>query len=260
MRLLTLLNDPEVSLQKVADIATRDVGITASFLRMANSPLFGLRGRVGTVMNAVRVIGMVHARLLVLSSGVSQIAQREMTSYGLPAGAFMRHSELVANLTMTIAHDYRYPNIGLAYTAGLLHDIGKVILNSHAQRQQPAVSFEEYMIAHSCSLTEAEQQISGSSHVDLGRQLATLWSLPDEIVNAVALHHTVEEGQEELFLSLCVRLANQLACLLDPEYPLFHRPIPMPSPEWLNMESVMAMARDCGFDPSVLESPPVLPG
>src|SRR5581483_6036491 len=60
-RLLALLNDPNVSLQRVADVASRDVGITAAFLRMANSPLFGLRGRIGTVTNAIRVIGMVQA-------------------------------------------------------------------------------------------------------------------------------------------------------------------------------------------------------
>src|SRR5579871_6077279 len=133
LRLLALLNNADVSLREVATLATRDVGISASFLRMANSPMFGRRGSVGAVIDALRIIGITHARLLVLASGVSQIAQRELPLYGLAAGAFMKHSELVANLTMLVAREGGYPNIGLAYSTGLLHDIGKVILNGQPQ-------------------------------------------------------------------------------------------------------------------------------
>lgn len=246
-RLLALLNDPEVSLQRVADIASRDVGITAAFLRMANSPLFGLRGRIGTVTNAIRVIGMVQARLLVLASGVSQIAQRDLAQYGLVAGVFMRHSEFVANLTMSIAQDRHYPNIGLAYTAGLLHDIGKVILNGHAQRQGVKGTVEARLREQGGSLSEAEQALFGADHAEIGRQLTVIWVLPEEIGDALAHHHTVDPDASQLSLAAYVRLANQVACTLDAEYPAAHHPVQIAIPAWINMEKMDQMAIECGF-------------
>jgi HD-like signal output (HDOD) protein len=246
-RLMSLLNDPAVSLQRVAEVASRDVSITASFLRMANSPIFGLRGRIGTVTNAIRVIGIAQARMLVVASGVSKLAQRELAHYGLAAGAFMRHGELVANLTMSIAQDRHYPNIGLAYTAGLLHDIGKVVLNSHAQRQPSTSTIEAYMSTHGSSLVQAEQSLHGATHAEIGQEVAEIWALPEEISAALGLHHTIEPEDSRSFLAGYIRLANQVACQLDGQYPAFHHSMPIAVPDWVNMDKVHEMAAECGF-------------
>src|SRR5579875_1386851 len=88
MRLLALLDDPDVPLREIANVAVRDVGISATMLRMANSAMFGLRGRVGSIGDALRIIGTAQARLLVLASGISQTAQKELPLYGLAAGSF----------------------------------------------------------------------------------------------------------------------------------------------------------------------------
>jgi len=250
MHLLTLLNDPNVSLRRVADLAARDVGISASLLRMANSALFGLRGSVGSIADAVRIIGTAQVRLLVLASGVSWAAQKELALYGLPAGAFMRHSELVANLTMTLAHDRRCTSIGVAYSAGLLHDIGKVILNGVAQQHMPGkkVSLEEQIAEQSCTLWAAEVALFGSNHADVGRQLAEIWSLPVELGDALALHHEANLDDDVQPLAVCVNIANSVASTVDPEYPALNRATAITPPAWVNMDQLFSMARHCGFE------------
>jgi putative nucleotidyltransferase with HDIG domain len=250
IQLLSLLNDPEVSLRKVADLAVRDVGISASLLRMANSAVFGLRGKVGNISDALRVIGTAQARLLVLASGVAQSAQRELPLYGLAANQFMRHSELVANLTMVIAQEARFPNIGLAYSSGLLHDLGKVILNGLAVRQAdeaPVVPIAEEMRKRQCTLLEAEVAVFGGDHARVSHQLAELWSLPEELAVAIAAHHEKLAPDPAQPLPYCLMLANGFAGAIDTSYPKLSEPVDLTLPDWLSAEKVTQTAVHCGY-------------
>lgn len=249
MQLIGLLNDPDVSLRRVADIAVRDVGISASLLRMANSPLFGLRGKVGSISDAIRVIGTAQARLLVLASGVSHVGQRELPLYGLEAGAFIKHSELVATLTMTIAHEAGYSNIGLAYSAGLLHDLGKVVLNGLAQQRfgrDETASLTSQMGAHR-GLLETEFALFGGDHTQVGHQICGLWSLPQELAVSIDGHHLPLPEEPEDLLTYCLSVANTAAGLVDPEYPRLSTANSSILPAWLDMEKVSTAAGHCGI-------------
>src|SRR5579875_3538712 len=248
MRLLALLDDPKVSLRDIADVAVRDVGISATMLRMANSPMFGLRGRIGSVSDALRVIGTAQARLLVLASGVSQIGQKELSFYGLAAGSFLRHSELVGNLTMYVAREVGYANIGSAYSAGLLHDIGKIVINGVAQQSGPygRGSIGALMDKNACTLSEAERFLCGNTHAEVGRSLAEIWSLPAELCAAITLHHEALTPDAENRLACCVAIANVAACAVDPTYPEFNRVDALPTPCPVDMERVYATAEAYG--------------
>ncbi len=244
MRLLSLLDDPNVPLREIADIAVRDIGISATMLRMANSAMFGLRGRVGSISDAIRVIGTAQARLLVLASGVSQAAQKELPLYGLAAGSFLRHSELVGNVTMYVAREVGYPSIGSAYSAGLLHDIGKIVINGVAQQDSiyAHTTLEAIIGRHGCALPDAERIVCGNTHADVGRQLAELWSLPHELIEALTLHHEALMPSPENMLACCVAIANVAACEVDPTYPAFNRAGPLPEPCPVNIDAVCAIA------------------
>lgn len=238
MRLLALLDDPDVPLREISNVAVRDVGISATMLRMANSSMFGLRGRVGSISDALRVIGTAQARLLVLASGISQIAQKELPLYSLAAGSFMRHSELVANLTMYTTTEARYPNMGIAYSAGLLHDIGKIVINSLARQQGTVRSFEATMRERGCSLLEAEVALCGSDHAQVGRQLGELWSLPAELSQAIALHHGAPAKDD--LLSWSVIIANGVASAVDPKYPAINHAGELPQTDLVDVAKILA--------------------
>lgn len=243
MRLLALLDDPDVPLREIANVAVRDVGISATMLRMANSSMFGLRGRVGSIGDALRVIGTAQTRLLVLASGISQAAQKELPLYGLASGDFMKHSELVANVTMYVAHEVSYPNMGNAYSAGLLHDIGKIVINGLAQQQGRSKdgALETLMLERSCTLTDAEREIYGGDHAQIGRQLGELWSLPAELSQAIALHHSTPPEDTENLLPWCVIIANAVASKVDPDYPALDR-VEAPATTLVDMDKVHATA------------------
>lgn len=245
-QLMAMLADPGVSLRRIADLASRDVGIAAGMLRMANSPIFGQRTRIGSIADALRIIGTAQARLLILACGVSQAGQKAMPLYGLPAGAFVRHSELVASLTATLAQQAGYPSAGIAYTAGLLHDIGKVVLNAVAHQRggdgARGAAFAPALQAPDATLTGAERACFGADHATIGRDLLALWAIPDELGVALLLHHgSAESGAPETPLSACLALANAVAGMADPDYPASNRASLPPHPV-LPVELALALA------------------
>lgn len=248
MQLLNLLANADVSLQKLADVAVRDVGVSTALLRCANSAIFGLRGTIGSITDAIRVIGTAQTRMVVLASGVSQVAQREMPIYRLPAGAFTAHSELVANATMTVARSAGMSNIGLAYSTGLLHDLGKVVLSGLALASDPhPSSLATEMAARSCTLLDAEEAMFGANHALVGKQLAELWALPPELADAVGRHHEAQEATADNMLGYCVMLGNVVAGIVDPSYPRLSPARDVPAPDWLDLDKVYDAALHCGL-------------
>lgn len=242
MRLLALLDDPDVPLRDIANVAVRDVGISATMLRMANSSMFGLRGRVGSISDALRIIGTAQARLLVLASGISQAGAKELPLYGLGSGSFMKHSELVANLAMYVAKEVSYPNMGNAYSAGLLHDIGKIVINGLAQQHGAGSdALTRVMQQQGCTMAEAEREVYGGDHAQIGRQLGELWSLPPDLSQAIALHHAVPPQNAENLLPWCVIIANAVAANADPAYPALDR-VEAPAQTLIDLERVYATA------------------
>ena len=244
VRLLALLQDANVTLRRIAEVASQDVGISAAILRMANSPLLGMRGRVGSISEALTLIGTEQARLIVLSCGVARAGQKELPLYGLAAGAFMRHSELVATLTMGIARQHQYSAVGVAYSAGLLHDIGKVILNGKALLEGlENPKYQGFMRAlgeTGSDLPTLELQCFASDHPSAGRDAAMHWALPAEIVEAIERHH-VMIGESEHGLPAFLALANAVAGTIDPAYPAAQR-APMPERPVVPVEPLLVMA------------------
>jgi putative nucleotidyltransferase with HDIG domain len=246
VQLLALLDNPHTTLRQMAEVASKDVGIAAAILRMANSAILGMRGRVGTISDALRLIGTSQARLIVLTCGVAQMGQKELRFYGLASGTFMRHSELVATLTMTIAREVNYGDIGVAYSAGLLHDIGKVIINGLALDAGPSspqsLQFLDAIRNPVAPMIEIEQDCFGTDHPNVGRDLSAHWALPLEIGDAIWLHHSSTDAGVPTLASF-VALANATAGEVDPNYPAAHR-APMPMNPIVPIEPLVSLAQD----------------
>ena len=244
VRLLALLDDADAPLRKIAEVASGDVGIAAAILRMANSPVFGVRGRVGDIDAALRLIGTAQARLLVLTWGIAQAGQKELRLYSLASGEFMRHSELVATLSMAIAREVRMPDSATAYSAGLLHDIGKAIINAVVLQSGPEASHIEPFsdsLLPGAGVLELEQQIVGTDHQAVGLSLAQLWALPPEMNEAISQHHS-SQSTSARSLTAIVALANAVAGQVDDSYPEFQR-ASLNEPTMLPLEQLLDLAR-----------------
>ncbi len=237
---LAAIDNPRASLREMTVAASHDTGLTAHLLRIANSAAYGMNRQIGNVGEAIRIVGTDQARLLALSWGITRGQQSALVLYDLRRNSFVHHSETVATLTSVIAREFRYPAIGQAYSAGLLHDIGKLVLNSLAGRQGNVLRpLNEIVTLLQCDdVLQAEEACFGTTHAAVGQRIAELWSLPDDLASAIADHH--RPAAQDAPLSASVALANSLAANYDLEYPPYQRP-PLPEPPPFPLDPLIAI-------------------
>jgi HD-like signal output (HDOD) protein len=212
------LRAEDSSFAKVAKIISKDVGMAAKILQLANSAFLGTSGRVSSLSQALTLIGNETVRTLVLSVHVfSQFEGNSKTRASLPA--LWDHSSAVSALAQRIAHGERCPKgmIEECFTAGLLHDIGKVVLLAELPKEYMDVCSNK-----AGEKTDGEKKLLGCTHAEVGAYLMSIWGLPFPLVHAVAYHHHPGETAETKFSALtAVHIADAIASETD-ESPLNH--------------------------------------
>lgn len=186
-RVLTLTSDPRTSSSELADTITTDQVLTAKVLRMANSAYYGYARRIFSINEALIILGFSTVRNLVFAASVHNFMDQEFTGYILPKGDLWNHSMTTALLARLLSRNAGFELHDKAFTAGLLHDIGKVILNTYMKERFSEVL--ETVNTQSVPFSEAEQRIFGFDHAQVGAKVAEKWNLPDELVEAIAKHH-----------------------------------------------------------------------
>ncbi|HET6976505.1 MAG TPA: response regulator [Pyrinomonadaceae bacterium] len=198
VELMEELDTVDPSIKQVANIVSRDPGMTAKILQLVNSAFFGLRRRITSASDAVSLLGLDMTRTLVLSIQIFSEFD-SARSHGFPIEEVWSHSMGVASLAQAIAKK-QTQNAELAqeaFTAGLLHEIGRLILAAKLGEQYKDVlaAAEREQI----SITDAERKFLGAAHPEVGAYLLGLWGLPDSIVQAVAFHHHPGVNASEKF-------------------------------------------------------------
>lgn len=182
------LQREEPSLEKVGEIISRDIGMTSKILQLVNSAFFGLAQPVNNPAEAAMYLGLNTVRSLVLSVQIfSQFNQRDCKLFSLDALA--RHSWLTGAYARRLAHAERKDSklVEQCFLAGLLHDVGQLILVAglHEEYAQVLQTAKD----HNTPVWQVEQEHFGATHADVGAYLLALWGLPNPIIEAVALHH-----------------------------------------------------------------------
>lgn len=213
-KILQLLNDPGSSSHDLARVIASDQALTAKVLRLANSAYYGVSRKVTTVNDAVTILGFSALKSLILIATAYGAVSQSLIGYGLKAGELWLHSLLSAELSKLLAERTQVAEPEEAFTAGLLHDIGKVALN---QLVLPEIYRAVRMVEHEgIPLYEAEVEILGFHHGTVGACLAEKWNLPAILCEAIGQHHTPSLASPALLPST-VALANALALGDDPD-------------------------------------------
>jgi len=201
-----LLEDVNTRIQDVTVAIERDQALTVKILKLVNSAFFGLRGRVGNISRAVIVLGFNTVRSAVLSVAVIEaFGKRRHPLQGFDIRRFWLHAIAVAVTSRHLAERLRSVAPEDAFTAGLLHDVGKLILYQFFPELFAQIWNEA--AGQGLTFSDAETRFSPLGHAGIGRILARRWQLPEELVRAVGAHHAVAASQD-LPLWLVVHAAN----------------------------------------------------
>lgn len=212
--LVAELENPDMSMVTLAGIVSRDVAMSAKVLQLVNSAFFGLPRHVRSIQEAITLLGTEVLRGLVLSNAA--FGALAGAAGGLDLSNLSQHCLRVSGLARAIARAHGAPTAVTdhAMQAGLLHDLGQVLLYlADAGRYAEAQALAS---AEKLSLQAAERQVFGSDHAEMGAYLMGLWGLPDPVVEGIAFHHAPEREAIDAFAPVvAVHTANALVHQID---------------------------------------------
>lgn len=215
-RLLELLSKPDADNDDMIRVIRNDGVMSAKLLGLCNSAAYGLSDPVSSIEQAVLMLGHSEIHRLVMSVGFSGSLSPEMRGYAMAEGELWRHSLLTAYVAVAVTAISRKVHFdpSIAYTAGLVHDIGKSVI-THALDDKTQNTMRELIQSKECSLIEAENQIIGTNHADVGACLLCNWGLPELLIESVA-HHHAPNLKPKPQLSSIVHVANAIALEAGP--------------------------------------------
>lgn len=195
MKLRKYLNDPEVSFEELAKVIQYDPGLTANVLQLANSAYFGWAGTISSVQEAIARLGTNRIFQMVLCMSVAPLVSKPIKGYDLDAGSLWEHSIAVAVCAEQLALALKLKGADDAFTAGMLHDVGKVVLGTFVEVDDEPI--REIVESDHLSFNEAEQMALGIDHAEVAAVLLAEWKLTPEVVEAARWHHQPAKADPE---------------------------------------------------------------
>ena len=208
--LLSIIDDPKVSVSQIEDILRYDPGLTANILKLSNSAYFGLSNEVGSVRRAVVLLGLNRVTQIVMTSCVNALMAVNVDGYDLSPGELWRHSIAVSVAAELLVEELKIQAPEETFTAALLHDVGKIALSDVLKDNFEAINT---ISSEGIPFLFAENEVLGTNHAEIGAQILETWSLPENIVNAVRWHHDPDSAEEFHILIDIVHIADIL-CLM----------------------------------------------
>ncbi|MBL8020324.1 MAG: HDOD domain-containing protein [Leptospirales bacterium] len=210
-KILVLANDPDADIQKLSEEISKDAAITAGVIRLSNSAYYRPQRPVRSVQEAVMTLGLRTVKNIVLITASKGILAIPLEGYKMDAKDVWDHSLIVAELADRICKMRRTrvpPDV--AFTAGILHDIGKIVLAQYFKKAYRQVAAEIDKNPE-VSFSQIERSILGYDHAEIGGKLLSIWQFPPELSEAVALQYHPEKAQKNPELTCLVHLANHIA-------------------------------------------------
>jgi len=204
-RLNETINHPRSSIADIARIITEDQGLTARILRLANSPMFGYFGKVDSISRAVTIIGTQQLRDLALAAAVMGVF-KDIPEELVNMPSFWRHSIACGIIARSIAVYLRENNVERLFVAGILHDVGQLILftsvpdRARQLLEQSRHDNELFFVT--------ERKVLGFDHAELGGALLRSWKIPANVSDPVTFHHQPQRAEQFPLEAAIIHLAD----------------------------------------------------
>jgi putative nucleotidyltransferase with HDIG domain len=213
-RLAALINDPRASASDCEVVIRPDPALTANLLRLANSAYFGQSREVGSVRQAVALMGLKRVFEMAAGAAYARVIPPVLPGYGIAATGFWTHCIAVGTISERLARDLGRNVPGLLFTAGLLHDLGKLTIGSFLVEETEPMRAS--LAGGRISFAAAERAVLGTDHAEVGLAAAEHWALPPAIGIAARWHHAPLDAPtpEDRVVAGLVHAADCLAHML----------------------------------------------
>ena len=208
LKVLRIIDDGSYDIEKVADEVRKDQVISARTIQLCNSAMFTKRQDVASLDHALVFLGQELFVKLVISAAVQSYYSQSGNGYSLCKGGLYHHAIGTAMIAEKIVGLTKSTTPAIAYTAGLLHDIGKVVLDQYIAGAYPLL-YREFQ-GRPAEIIEVETKTLGMDHTRVGGILSEKWSLPTPLADAIRFHHRPEESRSDRSLTTIVYLADLL--------------------------------------------------
>lgn len=207
--ILQTMTNQNVALRKITQLIESDQALTAKILHIANSPFYGLSTNINNIGSALAMLGLDEIGHLLLTCQMKARLASLNSTQNEALWKLWKHSVSTASISRLIANRYHFSTEGKEYTAGLLHDMGKLVVIQYFPQQY--TSIEQVMMSSSMTDIEAEIQTIAIPHTEIGYQLGQKWRLPKEYLDVMQFHHTLHLSQHNTLLTSLVRFADLLS-------------------------------------------------
>jgi putative nucleotidyltransferase with HDIG domain len=208
-RLMKEIDQPEISIRRLAELISLDQALASTVLQMSNSVSLGYPRTCSTLYEAIMQIGLGRLKSILLASSATDMLKRRLRGYKLGEGELWRHSLVTAVASEWLAQALRYPNTEEAYVSGLLHDIGKLFLDQFVLNDYAMIV--DYVERYQMQLWQVEEKLLGIDHARVGGMIAERWNFPVALVDAIRCHHAPSFARTNQRLPAIVNLANSFA-------------------------------------------------
>jgi putative nucleotidyltransferase with HDIG domain len=208
LKLLRLVNQGDYEISTLTDEIRKDQVLSARALKLCNSVFIGRREKAESLDHALVYLGRTLLMKFVISASINNFFQQAARGYSLCKGGLYHHAVGTAVIAEKIADLSQKADPMAAYTAGLLHDIGKVVLDQYIQSALPL--FYRELQQEKKNFIEVEKDLLGIDHIEAGAHLARKWSFPDSLTESIIHHHHPEDSSRDRELVHMVYLADLL--------------------------------------------------
>ena len=212
MRVIALTKNPATSARELENVIGQDPALAAGILRQANSAYYGYARRISSLQEAIVILGFQVIQGLAMSAAIAPLLKTQLVGYEIDQDGLWKHSMLTAMAAKRLCQHRKLPYGDVAFTAGLLHDIGKLIISIYVQE------VGDYLLKKvndaKLPYVELEEKVIGYNHATVGGFLAKNWNLPEDLVEAISYHHAPSSAQNYVELASVIHVANGLASLL----------------------------------------------
>lgn len=216
VRINALVDDPKSSAEDIGRAVQQDPALTARMLKLANSAMFGMQRQVDTVSRAVAVLGTRQVRDLTLGLAAARAFDGIPNSL-VSMGSFWHHSVLAAICGRLVAQECPRARPDSAFVAGLLHDVGQLVLFNKMPEQSRDALLMTIDLPGEPDLHVCEKHLLGFDHADVGGALARHWRLPQSLQECIEFHHDPGRAQQFPVDAAVTHIANSLAVLAEVE-------------------------------------------